>query len=249
MSDNRDAIARDIAAAYRDPTKRISAARLTGLERADAMAIQGGVQTLLNETVPVAKVALGKDGVGLAAPIFSALVRDSGAEIVLGERDFVGLEIEVAARLQADITPDLAKAGPEAVLGAIEYFTLGIELIGSRIDDRTAAGPFGPLADNMVSGGYVRRADALRHMPIVDGLPVTMLCDGSVVQSEVAKHPFGDPVKPILAYALAADDRFGGLRRGMLVTTGSLSPLLIPQGRGRIEIKLGDLPSVSVVLR
>lgn len=249
MSANLEAIAHDIAAAHRDSASRIAASRLTSLTRADALAIQGKVLDLLGDKVPVVKVAIGADGIGLGAPIPSSLVVDTGGEITLGQRDLVGLEVEVAARLKADITPEMAKAGPEAMLAAIEHFTIGIELIGSRIDDRTAAGAFGPMADNLVTGGYVTGTLALKDLPSVDGLSVKLTVNGVETQKEVAKHPFGDALRPILAFALAGDDAFGGLRKGMVVTTGSLSPLLISPRQGRIEITLGDFPPLSVTLR
>lgn len=249
MSANHDVLVQDIANAYRDPSLRIAATRLIDLTREDALAIQGDVLKLLGESAPVAKVAIAADGTGNVAPIPSALVTDTGGTMVLGVRDLVGLEVEVAVRLGADITPDLARQGADAVLKTIDGFILGIELIGSRIDDRTAAGAFGPLADNMVSGGYVRGATVLAEMPAADGLAVEMTCDGAAIQKEVAKYPFGDAIRPIIAYALSGGDQFGALRKGMVVTTGSLSPLLISPRQGHIEIKLGDYPAVAVTLR
>ena len=38
---------------------------------------------------------------------------------------------------------------------AIDHFLVGIELIGSRFDDRSKAGLYGSLADNFVTGGYI----------------------------------------------------------------------------------------------
>jgi len=244
-----DDIARDIAGAHREPRHRVAASRLSRLTRNEAMTVQGMVLRLLGESVPVAKVAIGHDRVGVAAPIPSGMVIDNGGTIELGDRDFAGLEIEVAVRLGADLTPDIAKAGRAAMLKAIDHYLLGIELIGSRIDERAKAGPFGPLADNLVTGGYVRGPTAMPQPPQVDGLPIVVTCAGTVVQRETARHPFGDAVAPIIAYAGMADDRFGGLKKGMVVTTGSLSALLTVPRRGHVEVQLGNLPALSLTLR
>jgi 2-keto-4-pentenoate hydratase len=249
MSADINAIAEAIAEAHRDPRQRVPASRFIGLTRGDAMAIQGAVLKRLGESLPVAKVAMPPDGIATGAPIPAAMVIDDGGTIELGERDLAGLEIEVAVRLGADLTPEIAKAGRDAVLQTVEHFVLGIELIGSRIDDRTKAGPFGPLADNMVTGGYVIGTQILADEPKVDGMAITLSSDGAIIQRETAKHPFGDAISPIIAFARMADDHFGGFKKGMVISTGSLSPLLIVPRKGRIEISLGDFAPLSFTLR
>jgi 2-keto-4-pentenoate hydratase len=248
MSADITAIAEAIAEAHRAPGQRIPASRLVDLTRREAMAIQGAVLKLLGESVSVAKVAMAQDGTGTAAPIPEGMVIDQGGTIELGERDLAGLEIEVAVRLGADMTPEIARAGCATVMQAVDHFIIGIELIGSRIDDRTKAGEFGPLADNMATGGYVCGTQNLTDEPQIDGLAITLACDGAITQRETAKFPFGDAISPIIAFAKTADDHFGGFRKGMVITTGSLSPLLIAPRTGRIEITLGDLPSLSFTL-
>ncbi|CCV08546.1 putative Predicted protein [Mesorhizobium metallidurans STM 2683] len=243
-----DAIAKAIAEAHRDPRQRVPASRFIDLTRNEALAIQGEVMKLLGESAPVAKVAMPPDGIATSAPIPAGMVIDDGGTIELGERDLAGLEIEVAVRLGADLTPEIAKAGRDAVLQTIEHFVFGIELIGSRIDDRTTAGPFGSLADSMVTGGYVIGTQVLAHEPKVDGMAITLSSDGAIIQREAAKYPFGDAISPIVAFAGMADDHFGGFRKGMVITTGSLSPLLIVARQGRIEIRLGGFAPLSFTL-
>ena len=102
------------------------------------------------------------------------------------------------------------------MLQAVDHFVLGIELIGSRIDDRAKAGPFGPLADNMVTGGYVIGTEMLADEPKVDGMAITLSRDGAIIQRETAKYPFGDAISPIIAFARMADDHFGGFKKGMV---------------------------------
>jgi 2-keto-4-pentenoate hydratase len=248
MPTDIDAIAEAIAEAHRDPRQRVPASRFVDLTHSDAMAIQGAVLKRLGERVPVAKVAMPPDGNATGAPIPAGMVVDDGGTIELGERDLAGLEIEVAVRLGADLTSEIAKAGHSAVMATVKHFVLGIELIGSRIDDRTKAGPFGPLADNMVTGGYVIGTQMMAHEPKVDGMAITLSSDGAIIQRETARYPFGDAISPIIAFARMADDHFGGFKKGMVITTGSLSPLLIVPRKGRIEISLGDFAPLSFTL-
>lgn len=249
MPNDLDALAAAFANAHRNPGETVRAADLVDLSRAEAMAIQGKVAQLLGDRINVAKVAKPKEGTGTAAPIPANLVIDAGGVLDIDKRHLVGLEIEVAAVLRADVTPERARMGHAAVREAIDHYILGIELIGSRIDDRSLAGPFGTLADWMITGGYVRGKDRLNSEPRVNGLPVKLVLDGAVIQREIARHPFGDAVTPILTYAAAADDSFGGLRNGMTVTTGSLSPLLLLPHGGKVEIRLGNLPPVAFTLQ
>ena len=63
-----------------------------------------------------------------------------------------------------------------------------------------------------------------------------------------AAHPFGDAISPIRIYAAAPYDHFGGFRAGLVVTTGSLSPLIeVPPG-ANVSLKLGDFAPVSFTL-
>ncbi|MBZ9845911.1 MULTISPECIES: hypothetical protein [unclassified Mesorhizobium] len=144
---------------------------------------------------------------------------------------------------------DLTRGDAMAVQGAVLKQLRERELIGSRIDDRTKAGPFGPLADNMITGGYVIGRQTPVQAPKVDGMAITLSSDGAISQRETAKYPFGDALSSIIAFAGMADDHFGSFKKGMVITTGSLSPLLIAPRRGRIEVNLGDFMPLSFTLR
>jgi 2-keto-4-pentenoate hydratase len=249
MSDELiEAIADAFVAAHRDPTRRVAAANLTPLSAEAAMAVQGAVVRKLGETVPLAKVAVAPDGRGLAAPIISELVIDDGGTLVLAGKDFLGLEIEIAVCLGQDLTPEIAARGEGAVLAAIDHFIVGIELIGTRIDDRSKAGTFGPMADNMITAGYVRGAQKITSLLHVDGLSITATINGVETALGLAKHPFGSVLNPVMTYAAAPFDQFGGLRAGMVVTTGSLCPLITVPKAGDVSIRLGDFDPVSLTL-
>ena len=249
MSDTEiNTIADAIVAAHRDPTKRVAAAHLAHLSIDAAMAVQGAVIQRLGETVPVAKVAIGAEGRGLAAPIISSTVINDGGTLSSGNGDFLGLEIEIAACLAQDLTPAIVAQGRDAVLAALDHFVVGIELIGTRIDDRSKAGPFGPMADNMITAGYVRGGQAIAALPLADGLEMSVTVDGVERSLGLSKHPFGGVIEPLMAYAKAPFDQFGGLRAGMVVTTGSLCGLIELATPSKVSVKLGDFDPVSFTL-
>ncbi|QDZ12596.1 hypothetical protein [Devosia ginsengisoli] len=235
-------------AAHRDPTNPVPAASLQALDAAGAMAVQGEVLRQLGETASVAKVAAPAGGLALAAPIIDSWVVKSGGTLKLDGRNLMGLEIEIAAVLKSDLTPDIAHQSKAAVLEAIDHFIVGIELIGTRIDQHKQAGPFGPLSDFMVTSGYVTGLQAIPTLPEVDGLPITLKTAAGTAQLGPAKHPFGGVLEPIIAYASAPFDHFGGLRAGMTITTGSLCALIEVPPTGTATLQLGDFDPVSLTL-
>ncbi|HTN41758.1 MAG TPA: hypothetical protein VLZ84_11435 [Asticcacaulis sp.] len=234
--------------AHRDPAKLVPAAALQALDVAHAMAVQGAVLRQLGETASVAKVAAPAGGQALAAPIIDSWVTKSGGTLRLNGRNLMGLEIEIAAVLKSDLTADIARQGKAAVLAAIDHFIVGIELIGTRIDHYKQAGPFGPLSDFMITAGYIKGDQRIATLPEVDGMPITIETPEGISALGTAKHPFGGVLEPIVAYASAPIDHFGGLRAGMTITTGSLSALIQTPLQGKVTLRLGDFTPVSVTL-
>jgi len=249
MPDNQiDPIATSIVAALRDPSLKVPAAPLAALDAETAMAIQGAVLAKLGEKSGVTKVAGATGNNSLAAPIITSWVINTGETLPLDGRNFMGLEIEIAAVLGQDLTPEIAARGEAAVLAAIDHYIVGIELIGTRIDDRTKAGPFGPLSDNMITAGYVLGTQRLTECPFVDGLAVVVTIDGKQTALDTAKHPFGGVLAPIMNYAASPFDHFGALKAGAIVTTGSLTPLIEVPSTGPVSIRLGSFDPVSLTL-
>ncbi|AYD01222.1 fumarylacetoacetate hydrolase family protein [Neorhizobium sp. NCHU2750] len=234
-------IALELAAAHRDPTALVDADGLHDLTREQAYTVQHDTLAALGDTPTVFKVALPADGVATSSPIPSAMVADTQGTITLGGRAVDGLEIEIAARLSKDITAQTVADGVDAVLDAIDHFVVGVELLGTRFKDKDKASAFARLADLMTTGGYVIGKETLAAQPDVAGLPVTLSVDGKVVQSETARYPFTDALTPIMAAIGTVPE---GFRKGSLVTTGSLSPLLMSPPKGEVSIKLGDFAPI-----
>jgi len=241
-------LAQAYVAAYKDPAALVPSASLAALTATEAMAVQAAVLLRLGETAAVAKVAAPAGGIALAAPIIDSWVTNSGGTLPLHGRNLLGFEIEVAAVLKSDITPEIARQGKPAVQRAIDHYIVGIELIGSRIDHHTQAGPFGPLSDFMLTAGYVTGSQPIPSLPDVEGLPIVLETPAGISRLGPARHPFGGVLDPVMAYAAAPFDQFGGLRAGMIVTTGSLCALIEGPSSGWLQLRLGDFEPVSVTL-
>jgi 2-keto-4-pentenoate hydratase len=232
--------------AYRKPGTLIPTDGFEALTAQEAMAVQAGVLNALDETTPVSKVGKDGNGRGIVAPILGSRVVKGGETLSLPLAGFAGIEVEVAVRLKADITPEIAKAGDDAIAQCVEAYVLGIELVGSRFADRTKAGAYGPLADNMTGAGYA--VGEAWPSAEIEGTPIVIDLDGVVIFSGPAKHPFGGVYPAIRNYAQDQFDLFGALKAGMVVTTGTLCGLLPISGPGTLTAKVGDSHQISLVL-
>ena len=153
--------------------------------------------------------------------------------------------VEVAVRLSKDLD---AGSGVD-VRDCVAEFLMTIEVIGSRFDDRKAAGPWGPFADAMVTGGLVIGSQSLDESAIApDGLPVSITVDGRQLLSASAKHPFGDVFVPLQAFSDRKAPGLASLPAGCVVTTGSLALASMPDA-GEVEARLGSYEPVLLRVR
>jgi 2-keto-4-pentenoate hydratase len=234
-------VAAALASAYRDTGLIIPAARLADLAMEEAVAVQQRVVEMLGERVPVAKVGLTPEGVLTAAPIMGSYVLESGGTVNLPKRGLVGIEVEIAARLKQDLTPEIARGD---IRDALDGMICGIEIIGSRLDDRKQAGAGGQLADSITSAGYVLGGEWTGG-PLIDGLELEIKADGKVVYSAEARHPVGDALRPL---AMLAREGWGSVapKAGMVITTGSLCGIVPVPMPALVSVRLGDGPEVTV---
>ncbi|MET3926973.1 fumarylacetoacetate hydrolase family protein [Devosia sp. 2618] len=237
-----------LIAAQRDTSLVVPASEFSQLSLGEAEELQDLVKRGLGRRVPAAKIGLNDQAGAVAAPIYDTVYKASGEPLILPKRGAVGIEVEVAVMLNRDLTFELAQADDAELLAAVDAFVLVIEPLATRYDDRTAAGPWGPLADNLVTGGLVHASDTpLPREHKVDGLALSVTVDGEVVYSQSARHPFGDVLTPLRAYAGVTRAGAFSIKAGTLVTTGSLCRNIVPvKSTGRVEARLGKDHSVTV---
>lgn len=243
-----DRLAHLLIGAQGDTSLVVPASDFSQLSLGEAEEVQNLVRVGLGRAAPAAKIGLNDVAGAVAAPIYDTVFRASGETLVLPMRGAIGIEVEVAVMLNRDLTDALADADDEQLLAAIDAFVLVIEPLATRYEDRTASGPWGPLADNLVTGGLIHSsATPLPRQHRVDGLALSVTVDGEVVYDQAARHPFGDVLTPLRAYA--GVDRAGAfsIKAGTLVTTGSLCRNIVPVNfAGRVEARLGTDHLVAV---
>ncbi len=198
-----------------------------GLE--EAMAVQRAFVEASGKTVGGWKLAIRPDGNAVAAPMVDCYGVDEDNVASFTGRDVEGIEVEICFTLASDIPAANATPLSRAdILTHIDAVHLGVELLCYRLVEKNQV-PF-PLflADRLANRGFVLGPEI--NAAIVDtfadntgDLPHLTVTEGTDIRFDaVVKHPNTDPLAPLVAFANSPLNSDGTLKRGQIVTTGSL---------------------------
>ena len=154
------------------------------------------------------------------------------------------IEAEVAVVLRQDCdAPDLAL---HELIGAIDYVLPAIEIVGSRIagwDIRFVD----TVADNASSGAVVlgNRPVALADCDL-GGCGMALFHRGEPVSVGAGAACLGHPLNAALWLARTLAARGTPLRRGALILTGALGPMVTPAPGQTYQARIDGVGSVSV---
>lgn len=241
--DGSDDLVEDLALALvasRQGGSAVDGARFeAGLRsEAECYAVQARVAEAMGP-VGAFKTARKAGELRIMAPIFAADVRTSPATFAAGTLRRIGVELEVGFLVTAALpdpqAPDFAERARDCV-AAVPV----IEIVDSRFDDLDGAGPLLRLADNQLNGALVlgeARAD-WRDLDL-ETVTARLELDGETALDGPARVPGGDAWEAFTGLARMVGTRFGGLREGQVVITGSLNGMpFVERGataRGFIE--------------
>ncbi|WP_425960615.1 2-keto-4-pentenoate hydratase [Rhizobium nepotum] len=195
----------------------------------EAMAVQRAFVEASGKTVAGWKLAIRPDGTAVGAPMVDCYrVGDDNIASFSGT-GIEGIEVEICFTLASDIPAATATPLSRAdILTHIDRVHLGAELLGYRLVEKNQV-PF-PLflADRLANRGFVLGPEI--DPAIVDifaenagDLPHLTVTESTDVRFDAAvKHPNIDPLVPLVAFANSPLNRDGKLKRGQIVTTGSL---------------------------
>lgn len=248
LTDCVEHCAQALAAAHHARRAIAGGENFIGLTREEALQVQARVMELLGQSTQVSKVGINGQGQGICAPIFARDCGTSRHTFTLPSTGFLGIEVEIAARLSRDVTPALAAEGPEVLLAAIESFHIGVELVATRLTDRDAAGSLAQLADSISTFGYVHSERPFAPEHDISGLDVEVEIDGIQLDRVPASSAFGNILNPILSCGLMVDRPVDCLKAGTLVSTGALSGLIPIQKPALIRAGLTGFEPVTLTL-
>jgi 2-keto-4-pentenoate hydratase len=203
------------------------------------MAVRAGVHEARASSVAGWKVAIGPGGGPVAAPLHP-LIRDIRPS--LPWRSGIAIEVEFAVEFGTDLPCRLGKTySRNEIEAAASGIYLGVEIIDSRLVEGSSS-PFELfLADSLANGGYVLGPRVPRELLTGNGPVLTVSAGAQPIYVGQAKHPSGDPLAPLVAYANDPSDHLGGLRSGQVITTGSLCGVMSIEAPTQIDITLNDV--------
>jgi 2-keto-4-pentenoate hydratase len=182
------------------------------------------------------------------APLAASGVLASPAALPAARFPLRGIEVEVGYRLGADLPGRDAPYGEEEVAAAVDAVLATIEVVESRLVDRERAGALWALADNQSHGALVLgplHQGAWRAFDVAE-LHVELGFDGETIVDRLCHNAAGPPLEQLVMLANACRGHCGGLRKGQIVTTGSLMGIEYAPPGARVRAVVERLGEVEV---
>lgn len=212
----------------------------------DAFAVQRLVMAEIGEAggYKTSNAAAGEDVV--LAPIPATNIRSSPAQFSGAEMRRVGIELEIAFRIDASL-PSPGTEDFEAKLRAAVSAVPAIEMVDTRLADVENAAALVKMADNQSGYGLVV-GEPVRDWAASDiATPaITFTVDGRQVGTTAGQVPGGTAFEALAGLVRSIGDHCGGLKVGQYVTTGSLSGLHWVEKGVDVKGTIAGLGSVEV---
>lgn len=211
----------------------------------EAMAVQRAFADNLAKPVAGWKLAIRPDGGAVGARIFDCVRVDDPDLACFPQDGTEGVEVEICFTLSADIPASTAGRMTRADLtGFIDKVHLGAELLRYRLVEKNQV-PF-PLflADRLANHGFVIGPELDEGIVEVftgsgENLLQLTVTEGTVSLFDAkVKHPNGDPLAPLVAFANSGFNTGDMLKAGNVVTTGSLCGAIPSTLAGETRIRL-----------
>lgn len=191
-----------------------------------------------------------QDYLGIANPcaggVLARSVVASGARVPLPRGTRLGVECEIGVRLDADLSGADA-AEPARVAAAVGAWMATIEIVEDRYEDYGALDAPTLIADDFFNAGLVL-GPAVSDLPAdhADGVAATMAVDGRAVGRGTGADILGHPLEALGWLGRHQAQRGRPLRRGELVTLGSLVATVWIDGPCEVVVDNDRLGRVEV---
>ncbi|MBL8696975.1 MAG: fumarylacetoacetate hydrolase family protein [Alphaproteobacteria bacterium] len=163
---------------------------------------------------------------GVAAPtaarLIAAFVHDSPARLSIARLRTPKLEAELAFSLARDLPPRAAPYSEEEVADAVAAMHPAIEVADTRLAPQPSLAM--NLADAMANGAFIV-GPAYGSWRAMDrgAVAVSLRVNGTLAATGQGAVVLGDPLRAVVVFANNPIPGGPGLRRGDIVTTGSLT--------------------------
>jgi len=193
------------------------------------------------------KVAMSPDKHAVVAPLHPYVETSRDAE--LPYLPGMKFEVEIAVRLGRSLPIKSDLYSREEIYDAVSEAYLGAELLSSAIKEGgTLSFPLF-VADRIGNRGYVLGPAVPKTLVDTVGEAELIVTQGdNPIYKGPAKHPVGDVLAWLVAYANDSARPGNSLKAGAIITTGALSGAMLLPGSGKVEVLLSKVHALNVVL-
>jgi len=167
----------------------------------------------------------------------------SGATVHRSDYGRLGLEFEIAVRMKSDM-PATATT-PAAVAPYVDGVGTAIEIVDDRAAEYTNLDVKSVVADNSWNAGFVA-ANFPGHWPELEPLLGKATRNGVSVGEGFGRDILGHPFNSVAWLNTHLTSRGGGLRRGQIVTTGSVMKTVFPTEAGDYRFDIDGLGAIEL---
>lgn len=189
----------------------------------EAYAVQDRVYAAVcsGKRPPAWKVGAAGDQIEpIASPILE--VFSSPARLAGKHRRLIGVEAEVAYRFSRDLPARAERYTDEEIAASIGEVLVALELCDARLSDWQAAPALWKLADFGLNAALVTGSGTADWRRLeFSSQRAELLIDGQRRVHVTGAHPCGNPFRLVPWIVAHCGRRWGGLRAGDVVTTGS----------------------------
>jgi 2-keto-4-pentenoate hydratase len=179
----------------------------------------------------------------IAGVMLAGRVHRSGASVRRADYGRLGLEFEIAVRMKSDM-PATAST-PAAVTPHVDGVGAAIEVVDDRAADYSGLDVRSVVADNSWNAGFVM-SNFLGQWPELEPLLGKATRDGASVGEGYGRDILGHPFNSVAWLNAHLASRGGGLRKGDIVTTGSVMKTVFPTEAGHYRFDMPGLGAVEV---
>lgn len=214
----------------------------------DVYAVQDLVTGELGADIRAWKTSPLDDGTAFAGPIYAADIFQSGAEISASKFHVIGIEGEIAFRINRDLPAQDQPYTRDDILASISEMIPLIELVDTRMVDGMDQDMTLKMADNQSNYGIVIGAVSSKDWNDVNATTaeVHLTVNGESLFSGTSSSPITDMFDLMAGTANSCAKYDRPVRAGDIITTGSCTGIVFIEPGSNVVLDFPEIGRVEV---
>lgn len=184
----------------------------------------------------------------IAGVVLASRVHRSGAAVQRADFGRLGLEFEIAVRIQSDVPAAGTSYSADMIAPHIGGVGAAVELVDDRSADYTKLDVLSLLADNSWNAGIVL-SEFSTTWPDLESVLGRATRDGAAIGEGHGRDILGHPFNSVAWLASQLASRGVQLKAGEVVMTGSVMKTIFPTEGATYRFDLAEIGSVEVQVR